>query len=323
MQIREIPIGTKRQETTKPGTAQFPLAVYHSIMSHNVLGYIPLHWNEELQFCAVTHGRILFSVNEKKILLEAGDGLFINSGYLHMAHSVGDPDSSYICLDAGREIFAGWTGSVLEERYLMPALKNPALTYLELRRYHPWQKAVLEKIHSIYTLSEKKPYGYELEITAFLYQIFLSLLRHCPRKAISPSHPRNNLAVQHIITYLDQHYTEKIALADLAAFASYTRSECCRIFKRYTGESIFTYLNKLRLGKSLSLLSVTDKPIIDIAYDCGFHSVSYYIEQFRKQFGCTPLQYRKKGVRYAQHPYQQSVVDNQQPKETSTVGGRI
>ena len=233
MQIFDIPVGPGNRETTKPGPA-FPLGVYCSTLSRNVLGYTPLHWNDELQFCAVTKGRVLFSVNENKYLLETGDGIFINSGYLHM-----------------------------------------------------------ERIRTIYTLTETRPYGYELEVTALLLQLFLSILRHRPGKCSTVQRSRSNLAVQHILTYIGEHYTEKISLDELSAFASYTRGECCRLFKRYTGESIFSYLRKFRLEKSLSALVQTEMPISQIAYDCGFSSTSYYIDQFRKQFGRTPLQYRK------------------------------
>ncbi len=292
MQIFDIPVGPGNRETTKPGPA-FPLGVYCSTLSRNVLGYTPLHWNDELQFCAVTKGRVLFSVNENKYLLETGDGIFINSGYLHMARPVGNPDSTYICLDVGKAMLAAWPGSILESRYLLPALKAPELACLLLRASVPWQQEALERIRTIYTLTETRPYGYELEVTALLLQLFLSILRHRPGKCSTVQRSRSNLAVQHILTYIGEHYTEKISLDELSAFASYTRGECCRLFKRYTGESIFSYLRKFRLEKSLSALVQTEMPISQIAYDCGFSSTSYYIDQFRKQFGRTPLQYRK------------------------------
>ncbi len=149
MQIFDIPVGPGNRETTKPGPA-FPLGVYCSTLSRNVLGYTPLHWNDELQFCAVTKGRVLFSVNENKYLLETGDGIFINSGYLHMARPVGNPDSTYICLDVGKAMLAAWPGSILESRYLLPALKAPELACLLLRASVPWQQEALDRIGKLY-----------------------------------------------------------------------------------------------------------------------------------------------------------------------------
>lgn len=42
------------------GYSGFSLAIYYSVLSQNVLGYTPLHWNEELQFCLVVRGQVLF-----------------------------------------------------------------------------------------------------------------------------------------------------------------------------------------------------------------------------------------------------------------------
>ena len=111
MQVYQIPINAANKETTKQGTDDFPLAVYHTVLSKNMLGYVPLHWNEEVQFCLVTRGNVLFTVNGEKKLLAQGEGIFINSGRLHMARPVNDPASAYICLDIGLTLLQGFPGS--------------------------------------------------------------------------------------------------------------------------------------------------------------------------------------------------------------------
>lgn len=55
------------------------------------------------------------------------------------------------------------------------------------------------------------------------------------------------------------------------------------------------YLQQLRIVKSMRLLTGTEKNITDIALECGFSGVSYFIETFRRLNGITPLQYRKRG----------------------------
>lgn len=85
MQVTNIPVDASNRESTRHGTLGFPIAVYYSVLSHNVLGYTKLHWHEELQFCAVIRGAVTFLVNETSYTLHTGDGIFINSGYLHLA----------------------------------------------------------------------------------------------------------------------------------------------------------------------------------------------------------------------------------------------
>ena len=42
-----------------------------------------------------------------------------------MARPVKDPDSSYICLDIAPQLLSGFAGSVMEQKYLLPALADP------------------------------------------------------------------------------------------------------------------------------------------------------------------------------------------------------
>ena len=296
MQLRSIPIDQNRMETTLHGAPGFPLAVYHSVMSGNVLGYINWHWHEEMQFCRVTRGAVRIFVNEKQYLLREGEGIFINSGYLHMTRPEGDPDSAYICLDAAPRLLAGFAGSAMEEKYLQPYLRDPALADLVLRPEVPWQAQVLEGVRTIYELSEENDFGYELETCALLNRMWLTLLRNRPVQAGRPrTRYESNAAVQGMLTYIGQHYAERLTVEDIARSVSFSAAECCRMFKRVTGETIFTYLKNYRLARGRTLLRETDLPVSRIAYEVGFCSTSYFIEVFKASFAMTPLQYRKGG----------------------------
>ena len=50
MQIFDIPINSKRMETTRIGTFDFPLAVHKNDLKKNVLGFVNWHWHYEFQF---------------------------------------------------------------------------------------------------------------------------------------------------------------------------------------------------------------------------------------------------------------------------------
>lgn len=103
-----------------------------------------------------------------------------------------------------------------------------------------------------------------------------------------------NKRLQEILRYLQENYQKKISLQQIADQINLSRSECARFFKKITGETIFEYLLKLRIEKSIELLENTDKTITEIAYETGFASQSYYDQRFRKMKGIAPLKYRKK-----------------------------
>ncbi|MCI8455315.1 MAG: AraC family transcriptional regulator [Lachnospiraceae bacterium] len=295
MQILDIPINQNQMETTRHGSFGFPAAVYSSVLSRNVLGFTNWHWHEEMQLCRVIQGNVRFSVNQKQYLLQTGDGLFVNSGYLHMAKSEGRADGAYLCLNFHPRLLASFHGSVFEEQYVQPNLKNPALEDVLLTKETPWQRNILDGMERVCRLCEEKMSGYELLAISALYALWFELLKNTPCTGGTISRPRfqSNTAVQIIISYINGHYAEALTVGEIAREASLSVSECCRLFKRVTGDTIFSYLQSLRLSRALDLLKEDILSISQIAYETGFCSASYFIEVFKKRMGQTPLQYRK------------------------------
>ena len=96
------------------------------------------------------------------------------------------------------------------------------------------------------------------------------------------------------LSFIEENYEKKIALAQIAHACETCQSECCRIFQEILKTSPMEYVNTVRIQNSLNALKNKKKSITEIAYQSGFSSASYYAEVFRKKMGCTPGQYRKK-----------------------------
>ena len=65
-------------------------------------------------------------------------------------------------------------------------------------------------------------------------------------------------------------------------------------FKKETGETIGRYIMKARLQESKLLLAYSNKLLSDISNFFYFSSQSHFQNAFKKEYGITPLQYRKK-----------------------------
>lgn len=295
MQVRDIRIGRDQREATPHGSPDFPLALYRTMLSRNVLGFVNWHWHTELQFCLVTRGEVIFSTQQGRYTLGPGEGLFIASGQLHMARALQDPDSEYLCLDFSPKLLSAFSGSVLERRYLTPYLSAPQLALCLLSPSVPWQQEVLDHIRAIEGLCAGAPFGYELEILSRLCQMWLTLLRGCPDQPSHSARGQGFAAVQAILAYIEEHYAQRLTVTQIAQAVSFSPSECCRIFKRLTHETIFSYLQGYRITRAAQLLRESELSVSQIACETGFCSTSYFIQVFRQRLGLTPLQYRKGG----------------------------
>ena len=92
--------------------------------------------------------------------------------------------------------------------------------------------------------------------------------------------------------YLAENLGQSITLDGLAKQFLTNKYELCRRFKDHTGESLWSYLTRLRLEYAQSLLLSTDKKVYEIAETCGFQSSAYFSSAFKKSMGMSPQQWK-------------------------------
>ncbi len=102
----------------------------------------------------------------------------------------------------------------------------------------------------------------------------------------------NSDRINIVYKYIDDHYQEKISLADVAEQLYMSPEYFSRFFSKTMKKTFFEFLNEYKISKSCKLLIETDKPISDICYDSGFESIPFFYRQFKKFKNCQPRQYR-------------------------------
>ena len=88
-----------------------------------------------------------------------------------------------------------------------------------------------------------------------------------------------------------------VTLASMAKHFHYSESYLSRLISRQLGMSFSQMLQTIRLEKSCELLTNSDIRITELCERVGYDNESYYIQLFRKTYGITPLQYRKRNRR--------------------------
>lgn len=291
MQIYDIPIDSTRQETTAHGTFDFPLAVYETILSKNILGFVSWHWHREFQFCLVTTGTVAFWVQGRQLTLPAGQGLFINSNVLHMAKPE-TPDAAYCCIDILPSLLCGFPGSLLDVSLITPLSADASLPLFRFSGETLESREALALLEKIRQLSHRKTTGNPLMVTGLLMELLGRMLSMLDAAPAAPKEDMSRL--RSVLQFIDQHYTEHITLSQCADLAGLSDSEFCRQFKRAMHCTLTGYIRQVRLQKSAAeLLLHPEKSISQIAYATGFSTTSYFISQFRAATGKTPLAYRQ------------------------------
>ncbi|RLD36259.1 MAG: AraC family transcriptional regulator [Bacteroidetes bacterium] len=97
-----------------------------------------------------------------------------------------------------------------------------------------------------------------------------------------------------VYKYVNNNYFNEITLENVAKIANLSTSAFCRYFKKRANKTFIKFLNEIRVAHACRLLMVEDLPVASICYTCGYSNVSYFIKQFKKITGFTPLNYKKK-----------------------------
>lgn len=297
MQIKNFQIDQSLKELTEHRTVVLPIACYLTTINQNIHGYIPLHWHDEIQFVLVVKGEAIFQINEERVAVQEGDGLFINSGCLHMAEELNQSDCVYICLNVSPHFVLS---QELYTTYVLPYVQATNLSYQCVHANEPWGKNILDALANIHQwIQQDSPY-FEIDISAQLALMWKNLIMNGFQLEYDQTKIVKSARMKQMLAWIHLHYAEKITLDDIARAGQLSRSECCRYFKRILHTTPLSYVTDYRIQKSLVLLQEAESTVTEVAYQVGFHSTSYFIEKFRKSMNMTPLAYKK--ARYLSSP---------------------
>jgi YesN/AraC family two-component response regulator len=93
--------------------------------------------------------------------------------------------------------------------------------------------------------------------------------------------------------YIMQNFKHEIDINQCAEYIGMTTSSFCRFFKKHTNVTFSIYLNYLRINLAQKLLRNTKMPVKEIAYECGYVSIVYFNQKFKKMTGVSPGEFRK------------------------------
>lgn len=101
-----------------------------------------------------------------------------------------------------------------------------------------------------------------------------------------------------ILNYLDDNFSQRLTVEQVAARFGYSRSRFSHLFKSTIGYSLPQYLNMLRCRSVSEALLTTETPVVDLAVNAGFNNAHTFYSAFKAYYHMTPREYvrMQKGV---------------------------
>jgi len=99
--------------------------------------------------------------------------------------------------------------------------------------------------------------------------------------------------IQTMLRYIADNYDQKITIENVSKSTGLHKNYAMKLFNRVMRVSIKQYINQLRLQHAQALLIDTENPVLNIALEAGFGSVSRFYDIFQREFKMSPLEFRR------------------------------
>ncbi len=166
--------------------------------------------------------------------------------------------------------------------------------------YAPQSGAVtdsLERLISVYTTPESDA---GMATASELCALLSNLIRDTRLAAGIPNERKRHAdTIERAIEFMNEHFCQNITLEQIADHVYLSRIYFHKLFLAATGRTPYKYLLERRLAHAQKLLMTTELSVGAITRECGFSSQSYFNQVFKRELGCTPVNYKKQmSLRY-------------------------
>lgn len=285
------------------GSTKIPLRIYRR--EHSPTAPAPLHSHDFLEIAVVvggsgTHVVYLPDMDEFSYSMARGNACIVAPGEKH-AFSFQPGESIHIINILFSPAVVQKSDAVCWDDFNYQDFIQLS-SYVSVRQKNVLQQILLspDELEQICRLVEKieeefsrKETGYSTMIQLYFSAILTMMLR-CYRREISTAEmEEDRTLVAKILRYLDTHYQQRITLEQLAEMTHFSTRHITRRFKATVGVSLSEYLLAQRIACAKSLLAATSKKVSEVALESGFGNVAYFCQQFKRETGCTPNEYRE------------------------------
>lgn len=270
----------------------FPFQIDQRVLSRLDNCADSFHWHDFCEITFVQNGKGNYYVNGIRYEMEEGDLIIFNHVEPH--GWMIDQDMEVLVM-----IFSTAFVSELSSGYLKPFVERGSSFRNKVSGTESYAGKIAEVMKEIQQEYGEKALGYDLLIKADVLRILTILFRYYQNTPATEDHENiiekssNMKRLEEAFCYINEHYTEKITLGEVAKLVFMSENYFGSYFKRVTNTSFTDYLAMLRLKKAKLLMEQTDGNMVQIAMECGFNNMSNFYRIYKKHMGEAPRHKQK------------------------------
>lgn len=245
------------------------------------------HSHDYYEVFLVAKGTVPHMVNGVMQNLPEGSLVFIRPDDIH-GHRCNDPETAFINLTFTKETTQTLFAYLFDEKKTNEMLYCDMPPTVFLDKTH--RKKLVSQINELNTANWKDKNALKFRMRTVLVNVFSFFANPVLEK------PEVTLPVwlAELTNKMEKPENFIKGTNQMIALSGKSREHVSRSVKKYLGITITDYINDLRVNYASNILINTNIPIIDICYNCGFQSISYFYRVFKEKNSVSPSVFRSR-----------------------------
>ena len=266
------------------------------LQNHSTTGFTTrAHIHPAIELIYVHRGEYSVSIDNDEFTANKGDLLFFRANTIHSIQLVSKDAGAYYVLKINPSllfhIFPGRDQMLLTAPFLFKQRGERA--FFHENEISDKFKELFERMIATMGSGESVFYSKERAYSALLLIEMLESSMLPPSGQNAEVNEKNLALIHKCVDYINKNYATELSAEECADSIHMSYSYFARIFRAVMGKTFKEYLVSVRLAKAKSILLSTTISVTDVAMACGYSSLSYFISEYKKEFGKTPKEERK------------------------------
>lgn len=239
------------------------------------------NWHSNIEIICALDGELFLQYDDEILKMSKGELSIINSNVLHRVKI--DRDKKYHCI-------------IIDNQFCLQNGIDTENLIFDKQFTSAEACNLCEQVAINNEEYLKNPT--DINIAKLRSSVLLLLIDICENHRISSVSTQKTRSktseqyVKNVISYLADNYQERITLDTLSDLCGITKCHLSREFKKYTGQTVMTYLNLLRCKNAQKIIK-QGGTITEAATSVGFEDLSYFSKTYKSLIGISPTKDKK------------------------------
>jgi len=255
---------------------------YRILEAEDICFYAHYHQQVEVVYCV--SGKVPMLIDGVSYTLQAGDVALVFPNCHHYYQPLGESGGNHVYLML-------FYPSHTENFYTDLTHRRPEDPVLRRAQLPEFFAQIWEQFYQVYA-DNQELYMFKA-YASLLAAHMIPLLKLQPLCTREVSAGTRHEAIQAVLNYVNQHFTEDITLAAVAKELGFSYTTLSHTFSETVGNSFPKHVNSLRISHAKRLLRSSNYAIDEVGSLSGFQSRRTFFRKFQEMCGQTPSEYRR------------------------------